>query len=71
LDELEEIEMRLKAAASDSSEEQRLSELFQKAREGLSSQTSAGVKEEVEESLGKLMDALGEKAEAIQGIFRE
>ena len=71
MDELEEIRKRLKAGASDSSEEEICLNLFSKACEGLASHTAGGVREEVEESLGALVEETDEKAGAIRALIRE
>lgn len=71
MDDLEKIEKKLRAAASDNGEEERLVELFETACAGLASQTSSGVKDEVEKTLGELMVAISEKAGAIEALLRE
>lgn len=71
LEELEQIRKKLKSAADDKSEEERLLGLFDSACEGLASQTSAGVREEVEEALGVQVEAIEQKAAAIKRMLRE
>ena len=71
MDGLEKIEKKLRASATDKSEERRLGELFETACAGLASQTSTGVKDEVEKTLGELVVAISEKAGAIEALLRE
>lgn len=71
MDDLEKIEKKLRAAASDNGEEQRLVELFETACSGLASQTSSGVRDEVEKTLGELMAFINEKAGVIEVLLRE
>lgn len=71
MDELEKIKKKLKAAAGSQSEETRLIELFESGSAGLASQTSAGVREEVEKKLDDFTEAISEKAAEIQKLLRE
>lgn len=71
MDEIRMIEERLRSAAAGEGEEARLLELFGKAREGLSSQTSGGVRSEVEARLDGLLEVVVDRAAAIRNNLRE
>jgi hypothetical protein len=71
LDDIDKIKKTLKSEASDKIEEKRLIALYDKACEGLSSHTSGGVREEIEELLDGLFEPVEVKAAAIKKMIRE